>query len=416
VLGEEGPLITPDDGYSLPRYWPWFIALPLGAFMLSNLVLAFWAPASYELAQPLLPDGHAEASGRLRVLATFVLFVAFATASVIYFGLVLHKLGRQCLKNLRLAYLITLGIGAMTMFALGLHKGDAYFENNFACASLERLRPPPDFADADASKPLPASGELAGVKVGAAKAPTPSATPGPASDQPAAPKPKAENAVSSETAPGLEASTTKPPARVALSTLKCPLDLKTWTGLPRYRDKDQNYFRNSRILAYISALVFLLATPALVWGAVACLALPDNGSRTEVYAAWVRQTERLNQLLYLTAAFLIVGLFFASARLNWPAFSLHPADLAAYSGHSRSYVFYLGVINSVLIASYYLPVAAVLARRRPPRPIPASAIARGVQQPDGGEKPDPFRAYKVALTILSPAILGLLGELLKFTP
>lgn len=413
-------MTTSDDGFSLPRYWPAFIVLPLGAFFLSNLVLAYWAPAAFELAQPSLADGHAEASGRLRMLATFLLFIAFATSSVIYSALVLRKLGRRSLRHLGIAYALTLGLGALTMFALGLHKGEAYFENAFACVSLERLRPPSDSPGAD-GKPAPAEGLPVADAAGEAKAGVPPATPGKVSDQAAEPKGNPESSTSPTASRADKGSAGKPPARVASEALECSLDLKAWTGLPSYRDKvrnykDQNYFRNFRILVYLSAFFFLLATPALVWGAVACLALPENGSRTQLYGAWVEQTERLNQLLYLTAAFLIVGLFFTSARLNWPAFSLHPDDLKAYSAHTRSYVFYLGVINSILIASYYLPVAAMLARRRPPRPVPASAIARGVRSPDSDEKPDPFGAYKVALTILSPAILGLLGELLSFTP
>ncbi|MEA3064527.1 MAG: hypothetical protein QOJ27_973 [Sphingomonadales bacterium] len=374
-----------DNGFSLPKIWPAFIILPLAAFLLSNFVLANWAPASFELAQPWLADGHAEASGRLRVLATFLLFVAFAAASVIYFVLVLRRLRRRHLWRLCAAYAVTLVSTASAIGALNLDKGDAYFENDFVCLSLERLHPPT-------------------AKAGAV----------PDYSTRASPKPGGE---ASLTATGRKDSgEDEPPPRVAASSLSCPLAVDAGTGLPTYRPGGNNYFRNFRILSYIAALFFLMAAPAQVWGAVACLAMPESGQAADVYAAWVRQTQRLNQLLYLTAGSLIVGLFFTSARLNWPAFSLHPADLPAYSAHARSYVFYIGIINSILIASYYLPVAAALARLRPARPVPVWAIARGVRPPDGEEKPDPFGAYRVALTILSPAILGLLGELLKFSP
>lgn len=344
--------------WALPRWWAVFIVLPFVAFVAVNLLLSQWGSAAYAVAQPYRVDGHLEATGRLRTFATFVLFASFAVGVCLYALRIVLPLGRPVLHRIGIAYLLTALIGSSIAIASGVTKGDSYLEDRFACASLGFIGP------------------------AAAAAPPADA----------------------------------PPPRVTAEELDCPARGDGFFAIPARQGDDPDYFRQLRILYTVAAVLLFLGTPAVVWGAVACLALPAAPDPQRSGSAWEDQTRRLNGLLYLTAAFLISGLFFSSARLNWPAYSLHPADAPAYAEHVRSFVLYLGVLNSVLIASIYLPVAAALAARKPAGSSPPAADATEAAAVFPAEQADPWAVYKTALTILSPAILALLGELLKFTP
>jgi hypothetical protein len=357
--------VTDGTRLTLPPRWWIFILLPLATFTVVNLLLTQWGSAQFAIAQPFRVDGHIEAAGRLKTFATFLVYSALAIAATVYALLVFLALDSRGRRRIGLAYLATMAVGISTVMYVEVIKGDLYLEDRFACASFNQLHP--------FGPPVEATAE--------------------------------------------EAAKEPPPPRVPMGQLTCPTPGVGLFAIPATRPDGNNYFRQLRILFVLAALLLFVATPAIVWGAIAALALPAEGTAKERYAAWCAQTERLNRLLYITAAFLIAGLFFTSARINWPGYSLHPADLKSYHEHVRSFVLYLGVLNSVLIASFYLPVAAALAARRPPLPGAGWRPGR-VREAGGGEeaKPDPWTAYKTALTILSPAILGLLAELLKFTP
>lgn len=394
--------------WRFPWWWWGLVAGPLIVFAGANYILAKWGMAQFQLAQPLVADGHAEASARLRTFSAFLAFVALAVAAIAYAADNVRRLPRPRRQELIHAYWITLLVGVLLMLALGLHRGDAYLEDKLPCASFELLTrqeasgkdpaAPPDAAARPETAPTPAS------KKSPAKVPT---------QQTAQAKP-ADAALekAAATAGGDAGAGPGRPPRIATDKLECDLP-EGWLGLPAFRKDQSNGLRQLRIMFTISALFLVLATPAVLWGAVACLALPTGGSRRDRYEAWAGQTARLNRLLYVTAGFLVAGLFFSSTRWTWPGYSLHPDDAAPYAEHVRSLVAYVGVLNTLLIASYYVPVAARLAASSPPAPFAAARAATA-----GGEaaKPDPFGAYARALAILSPAILGFVAELVKFSP
>lgn len=107
----------------------------------------------------------------------------------------------------------------------------------------------------------------------------------------------------------------------------------------------------------IQKLMLALLTPALVLGTILCLARegPRGG------AVSPRQLARLKTYLYLSAVALVTGLLFLSALLRWPS-AAFGAPNSPYMAHANALVIYWGATYSVLIASYYLPVALTLGR------------------------------------------------------
>lgn len=369
--------------WHLPRFWWAAIFLPLLTFLIVNWVLMHWGGASMQVARPWIPDGHAEAAGRLRTEAAFLLYCGFAVAALAYAAIIVARLSTGSRTAILFAALVSLAVGAALVFAFGLDQGDLYLERDFPCASFDLL---------------PAAKIRSASLASAGRALVPPAV-------------KAKG---------------RPPARTEREQLTCRQGKPELSNLPLYRRAwlpfhvpaaryGQDSYRMLRIMYGLAALILFLGVPPVIWGAVACLALPTTNSVREQYAAWAEQTGRLNRLLYITAGFMIAGLLFTNARMMWPAYSLHPDDLKAFSVHVSSLVLYLGVSNSLLIASYYLPVAAFLARARPRQP----ALFPATRQSDGGradaKAPDPWGAFRAAATILSPTLVALIGQLAKFT-
>ena len=157
-----------------------------------------------------------------------------------------------------------------------------------------------------------------------------------------------------------------------------------------------------------SAQRYLLAlvTPALVLGAISCLAMPLRPTRTDCR----RQADRLNTYLYLSAATLVIGLIFLAAMLRWPAYGLNEVQAKAYGAHVDAYVLYWGITYSILIASYYVPVAVRLAgiggAAAPPDP-------KETGEGEEGATTQLIAQAKALAALFAPAIAGLLGGILK---
>lgn len=358
--------------WRLPRHWPWLIVVPFLAFFLTNLILVKWGDASLAVAEPSIADGHAEAAGRIRTHATFLIFSTGALAALAYSLFILRSLPRRAAKNVVIAWLGTMAAGIAVTYALGLHEGNTYLDRGLPCASFDFLH---------------------GAGAGA--------SPAVLAKEPEPPRSKAQS-LRCETLPAAQ-----------VQALPIYEQGWTWFGVPPRR-YDTDGFRTLRIMYAISAILLFLSMPAVIWGAIACLALPETGSAKERHESWTLQTARLNRLLYITAGFMVAGLLFTSARLSWPGYSLHPASLKSFAEHVSSIVLYTGVSNSILIGSYYLPVAILLAARQPKRP-PVPTPAAGAKDELEAKAPDPFGALKTAATILSPALVALIGELVKFT-
>ena len=148
----------------------------------------------------------------------------------------------------------------------------------------------------------------------------------------------------------------------------------------------------------IQRYLLALLTPALVLGSLACLAAPARGRDAALRRC---QAERLTTYLYLSAMVLVAGLIFLSAILRWPAYGLTGIEATNYSAHVGAYVFYWGVTYSILIASYYVPAAALLAGF-------GGAVetdeAAGVEA-----RAQLFATLKSAAALFAPALAGLIG-------
>lgn len=345
--------------WTLPPAALLIFLVPYGIFLGGEYLLAhFGDPIGY-LAQPFARDGHAEGAGRLKVLATFLLLVTFALAVLAYFLLSVRSLERRSRIALLSLYAAVALSGAVWKFFSEPEQTQTYVGQPFVCASLSML------------------------------------------DSPAA------------TAPRAPAGADKPPPAPPRKFLS-PND-RSW----KPANCEARQFKNLRILIDSQATILIFVLPAVVFGTIACLALPAGASPEERQAALAAQIARLNGLLYLSATLLVCGLLFLSAFASWPAYSLHPADAAPYQAHASSLVLYWGVAYSLFIAGFYVPVAVLLSRRS------GTSAAAVLGRPQTGKTSDgdgaateplaPLALIKIAAAVFAPAIVGLLGDVFKIS-
>jgi hypothetical protein len=174
-----------------------------------------------------------------------------------------------------------------------------------------------------------------------------------------------------------------------------------------------------------SGLVFAFA--GLVIGAVCCLATrpaaatgagdpgaaagasdpgaaagaSDTGSDTEELRHWETQSGWLNTYLYLGALLLGTALMFINAYFRWPAYVL--IEPAGYHEHSAALLSFYGVVFTVMLAAFYIPVATILAGK-----VKAlKAAAQGESKlPDAFK--GPLQLLKIVLGLFSTALAGAL--------
>jgi hypothetical protein len=151
--------------------------------------------------------------------------------------------------------------------------------------------------------------------------------------------------------------------------------------------------------------VLALLTPGLVLGSISCLAMPARKTVDDCR----RQADRLSNYLYLSAAVLVAGLIFLAAMLRWPGYGLAAPAALAYNAHVDAYVFYWGVTYSILIASFYVPIAVRLAGISGD----TAPAADAKNDPRGETSSHLIATLKAAAALFAPAIAGLLGGVLK---
>jgi hypothetical protein len=357
------------QGWSMPRRSLLLILLPLGVFAISGfLSWQFGKPAGY-FPQPSVPNGAAEAAGRVKTIAAFLLFAGMAVGVLVYAAWTLRLLGRGSRIRVLVAYFLTVAAGLAVVRATEQFDGSPYLDQAFACSSFSQLNAPvADLALRD-------SGQRNWM--------TPQANTSPfAQRSPARPL--------------------RPNDLVALRRLVPP----PGPACPA------SQFNILHLFMQIAGTLLLFAMPAVIFGAVICLAVPDTGSTKERLKTWTLQAARLNGFLYLAAAYMVSGLLFTSTHLNWVAYSIHPDDVGPLRAYISGIVLHGGISNSLVIASYYLPVAAWLAAARPAESAPATPAGQAAEAGAQPASPDPFAPLKIAATILAPALIGLAGDLL----
>jgi hypothetical protein len=103
----------------------------------------------------------------------------------------------------------------------------------------------------------------------------------------------------------------------------------------------------------------------------------------------------------------VSGLLFLAAFLHYPGYGLADEPAKQLGNAVQAIVLYYAVSYSLLIGSFYLPVAAILAHRC--ESVRHSEIAKesksGIMAP--------IQLVKVGLAILSPLLAGLASEVVK---
>jgi hypothetical protein len=164
-------------------------------------------------------------------------------------------------------------------------------------------------------------------------------------------------------------------------------------------------FSQLRTLLVAHKIAMMFCVAALVLGSLCCLAilLGSAVANDRKLAHYEAQSSRLNIYLYLSALFLVTGLFFMAAYAQWPAYVL--LSKSTYDGHVNAFVAYLGFSYTLLIASFYAPAAAIVAAR-----FKAAAGNSDAGLPDAFK--GPLQILKIGAALFSTTLAGALPAML----
>lgn len=132
-------------------------------------------------------------------------------------------------------------------------------------------------------------------------------------------------------------------------------------------------YSNIKYLITTSTLITVFLIPTLIVGGIACLdenSFPKNTPRSHEY--WKFQVERFQTNLFMSAAVLAAGVLYSKALTHYPIALFHEssAKLApSYRELADSLTIYTGMMYSMLLAAYAIPVALILSHK-------ATAIAQ----------------------------------------
>jgi hypothetical protein len=115
----------------------------------------------------------------------------------------------------------------------------------------------------------------------------------------------------------------------------------------------------NRILDIVNVLAGL-AVGALIVGMVLCLETPDGDDIEEQAALLVQNIKQMRQQLYMSSIVLTFGMLFATSWMYWPLPLVEEAEQAAYGALVLASALFTGTYFSLLILSFYLPVALIL--------------------------------------------------------
>lgn len=168
-------------------------------------------------------------------------------------------------------------------------------------------------------------------------------------------------------------------------------------------------------LAIAFSFLLVLAAGSVIIGTLSTLASPRTSLPASVRAYYRRvQRDRLDRYLYASALLLVFGLFVMDSALRWPA--PFTEDPALYLQHVNELMLYNGIFYSTILAAYYVPVAlwqrGQYARRRPGGRNGAETL-NGPDEPGMAARLSPSHLMKTILALLSPAIAGVLTQLLE---
>ncbi len=103
-----------------------------------------------------------------------------------------------------------------------------------------------------------------------------------------------------------------------------------------------------------------LGVGALAVGMILCLQSRDDEDPEQQAALLAENLRQMRQQLYLSSLTLTFGMFFVTSWMYWPAAMVSDAEQSAYDSVVTSAALYTGTYFSLLILSFFLPVALVL--------------------------------------------------------
>ena len=103
-----------------------------------------------------------------------------------------------------------------------------------------------------------------------------------------------------------------------------------------------------------------LALGAMIVGMILCLDSRPCQNIEEKAAQLAQNLKQMRQQLYLAGLVLTFGMFYATSWIYWPLQLVSEPERAAYGALLLSAALYTGTYFSLLILSFYLPVALIL--------------------------------------------------------
>jgi len=102
------------------------------------------------------------------------------------------------------------------------------------------------------------------------------------------------------------------------------------------------------------------AVGSLVVGMILCLETGDGKNSEDAAAQLSKNLQQMRQQLYLSSLILTFGMFFATSWMHWPLPMVSGAERADYGSLILASALFTGTYFSLLLLSYYLPVAVIL--------------------------------------------------------
>lgn len=172
------------------------------------------------------------------------------------------------------------------------------------------------------------------------------------------------------------------------------------------------------LLVLLFTLFLIFGAGAAIAGTISCVARPvRRPSRSPGRSLAFRrrcaeqQRTRLDRYLYASAFLLVTGLFFMDAAFRWAA--PFAADRNLFMEHVDALMLSNGIYYSVVLASYYLPAAALTGRFSAAAEPPDSAGNDSTDPPGLADRLSPSRLLKAILALLAPAIAGILTQVIE---
>lgn len=165
----------------------------------------------------------------------------------------------------------------------------------------------------------------------------------------------------------------------------------------------RNLFELLNGLLLAVQICMLISVPAVILGAISCLAAPasnlPSGTRQSLRD---HQQRRLQRYLRLSALMLTAGLLFMMAWMRWPVFALPAGESEAFLEQVNAVSLYFGVNFSLVIIAYYVPVAALLQARQ----------GELAEDDEDGEDAVYGPLFTKILTVAAPALVGAAAPLI----